>query len=72
MEQSCKLAEKSAFDSDVFQTVLLIQLARIYDALIAGLPEKQAKALLDMHEHGEFMCPHPAIAIAPEDGQAQQ
>lgn len=64
--------ENNAFASENFQPVMLIQMMRTYDVLMALLantdPEK-AQILADMHEQGLTFCPAPAYSETYEDNQ---
>lgn len=59
----------SALDPAHFNTVLLIQLNRIYDVAMAFLgtinPEKAAE-LFNLHEQGGYLAPDPAIIVPAE------
>ncbi|UUG69344.1 hypothetical protein SEA_SHAM_3 [Streptomyces phage Sham] len=56
----------NAFDPENFQTVLLIQMMRTYDILLALLAVQdpvKATQLADMHEKGLTFTPHPAFSV---------
>lgn len=61
------IVEGSAFDKEFFQPVLIIQLNRIYDALMAILSTQgesgpgMAAHLHALHETGRFLSPPPAF-----------
>ncbi len=62
--------EAGAFDPENFNTVLLIQLNRLYDlnmAFLATVNPQKAQELYALHESGEFLCPPPAFAFGQED-----
>ena len=58
------MTEEVVVHDEAFQPVVIIQLMRNYDLMLALLstfdPEK-AKALVEMHERGEYFCPAPAF-----------
>jgi hypothetical protein len=62
--------QENAFDPANFQTVLLIQMMRTYDILLALLavhdPDK-AEKLAAMHEQGLTFTPPPAFSIEEEE-----
>lgn len=52
-------------------TVIAIQLTRIYDVLMLtlhNLDPEAAQKLTDLHEQGEFLNPAPAIVIEEDSG----
>lgn len=57
---------ENAFSPENFNTVLLIQMMRTYDILLALLavhdPVK-ATQLVEMHEAGLSFAPHPAFSV---------
>ena len=59
-----------AFSPDNFQTVMLIQMMRTYDILLALLavqdPQK-AIQLSEMHEKGLTFTPAPAFSVEEDD-----
>jgi hypothetical protein len=59
----------SAFDKEHAHEVIIIQLMRIYDIMLAQLsmanPEK-AKQLVELHEQGLSFMPAPAFSIREE------
>jgi len=56
----------SAFDPENFQTVMLIQMMRTYDVLMAFLSvmdAEKAEILAGLHEKGLTFCPNPSLSI---------
>jgi hypothetical protein len=56
----------SAFDPENFQTVMLIQMMRTYDVLMAFLSvmdAEKAEILAGLHEQGLTFCPNPSLSI---------
>lgn len=70
--------EVSAFDPEVFQPVVIIQLNRIYDVLMSILAEtsprgaKMAEALNKLHEAGRFLSPPPAYSTEMDTGEVTE
>lgn len=63
------MSEPSAFDPAHFNTMLLIQLARIYDlqlALVTLMDEDLGARLSALHEQGQLLGPPPALAVDDE------
>lgn len=55
----------NAFAPENFNTVMVIQMARLYDVmmmLLATMDPEKAAYLEKLHEHGGTMCPPPAFA----------
>lgn len=64
---------ESAFDPENFQMVLLIQMMRTYDILLAILSVQdpvKATQLAAMHEQGLTFTPHPAFSV--EDNNVEE
>jgi len=61
---------EDAFAPENFNVVLLIQMMRVYDILLALLavesPHKAAQ-LAEMHEQGQTFTPAPAFSIEVEE-----
>ena len=58
---------------------LMLMLMRIYDAVVAGLPEDKAEALLEVHLNGAILGPvpsytgeHGTVADEDDDGAADE
>lgn len=66
-------SSNSALDPANFNTVLLIQVSRLYDVMMAFLatvnPQK-AQELYDLHESGQYLTAPPALALASDDEES--
>lgn len=61
---------ESAFNQESFQPVVIIQLMRLYDLMMALLVETNpvtAAKIKAMHEAGLSWCPPPAFAMEEEN-----
>jgi hypothetical protein len=66
--EDTSIMEKEELDTAAhFNTVVLIQLARIYDvmlALLTNVNPEQGRQIAAMHEAGQFLGAAPAVAIS--------
>ena len=56
--------EKARVESemDMFQTIIIIQLQRIYDLLLLTVPQEEASRIRALHEAGQYLAPEPSLA----------
>ena len=69
MDEESQDEAESQPQTENFQAVVLLQLARIYDlhlALLTAASPNMAKMIGDLHASGEFFGPDPAIAVPLE------
>lgn len=50
---------------NMFESIMVIQLQRIYDLLLLGMPQEDASRIRAVHESGQYLAPEPSLA--PED-----
>lgn len=56
---------------EAFSTIVVIQLARLYDlqlAMLSLIDPNLATHIEDLHSSGEFFGPEPALAVPGESG----
>ncbi len=51
-----------------FETIIVIQLQRLYDLLLLNLPESTQERIEGLHTEGRYLAPEPSIAPDYQDG----